>query len=133
MDMSLEGLMKVAIDSVYRASKYRQKVAAAPLTNSPHILGQTNLSVPLLHKKLFASTDLQYVSRRRTLAGDITGAYLVPNFTLYSPNALRRWEFSASLYNAFNRIYGDPASVAHEEDIIYQAGRTFRLKCTYHF
>lgn len=30
MDMSLEDLMKVEIDSVYGASKYRQKVAVAP-------------------------------------------------------------------------------------------------------
>jgi hypothetical protein len=40
---------------------------------------------------------------------------------------------SASVYNAFNRIYGDPASVAHLEDIILQNGRNFRLKFTNHF
>jgi outer membrane receptor for ferrienterochelin and colicins len=133
MDTSLEDLMKVEIDSVHGASKYRRKVAAAPLTNSPQVLGQANLSVPLLHKKLFASMDLQYVSRRRTLAGDFAGAHAVPNFTPHSPNALRRWEFSASIYNAFDKLYGDPASVAHLQDIIYQDGRNYRLKFTYHF
>jgi outer membrane receptor for ferrienterochelin and colicins len=107
--------------------------AEAPLTNSPHILSQANLSVPLFKKKLFASMDLQYVSRRRTLAGNFAGAYVLPNFTLYSPNALKRWEFSASVYNAFDGIYGDPASVAHTEDIIFQNGRNFRLKFAYHF
>ncbi len=113
--------------------EHAHDLAGVPVTNSPALLGQANLSVPLWHKKVFASGALQYVSKRRTLAGNSTGAYVVPNFTLYSPNALKHWEFSASLYNAFNQIYGDPASVAHFEDVIYQDGRTFRLKFTYHF
>jgi outer membrane cobalamin receptor len=104
-----------------------------PLTNSPRVLGQANLSVPLFRRKLFASTNLEYVSKRRTLAGDSAGAYLVPNFTLFSPGAHKRWEISASLYNAFDSIYGDPGSVEHVEDVILQDGRNFRLKLTYHF
>jgi iron complex outermembrane receptor protein len=106
---------------------------SAPLTNSPRSLCTANLSVPLLHKKLYASTDLQYVSKRLTWAGNYAGAYFVPNFTLSSQKALRKWEFSGSLYNAFDDVYGDPASVAHRQDIIYQDGRTFRLKFVYHF
>ena len=102
-----------------------------PLTNSPRWLGQANLSVPFAHRKLFASVDLQYVSQRRTLAGGIAGSYVVPNFTLFSRRA--RWELSASIYNAFNEVYGDPASVAHQQDVIPQNGRNFRLKFTYHF
>jgi iron complex outermembrane receptor protein len=106
--------------------------ASGPLVNSPHVLGQGNLSLPLFHGKLFASMDLQYMSKRRTEAGDYAGAYALPNFTLYS-KAVKRWEISASMYNAYNDIYGDPASVAHVENIIFQDGRTFRLKFTYHF
>jgi len=104
-----------------------------PLTNSPHVLAQANLSVPLFGKKVYASMDAQYVSKRRTEAGDYAGAYWLPNFTLYSKKVLKGWEVSASLYNAFNRFYGDPASVAHPEDIIFQNGRNFRLKVTYRF
>jgi outer membrane receptor protein involved in Fe transport len=104
-----------------------------PLTNSPHVLAQGNLSVPLFGKKVYASMDAQYVSKRRTEAGDYAGSYWLPNFTLYSKKVLRGWEASASLYNALNRIYGDPASVAHPEDIIFQNGRNFRLKVTYCF
>jgi len=111
----------------------RDLAMAGPLINSPHVLGQVNLSVPLLHKKMFASMNLQGVSRRKTEAGRYAGAYALPNFTLYSPEALKHWEFSASLFNAFNEIYGDPASVAHLQDIIYQDGRTFRLKFVYYF
>jgi len=107
--------------------------APGPLINSPHVLGQANLSVPLCGKKVYASLNVQYVSRRRTEAGDYAGAYALPNFTLYSKKVLKGWEASASLYNAFNRIYGDPASVAHQEDVIFQNGRNFRLKFTYRF
>jgi len=102
-----------------------------PLSNSPRWLCQANLSVPLAHRKLFASVDLQYVSPRRTQAGGIAGSYVVPNFTLMSRRA--RWDLSASIYNAFNDRYGDPASIAHQEDVIQQNGRNFRLKFTYHF
>jgi len=104
-----------------------------PLINSPHVLAQANLSVPLFGKKVYASLDAQYVSKRKTEAGDYAGSYWLPNFTLYSKKALKGWEASASVYNALNRIYGDPASVAHPEDIIFQNGRNFRLKLTYRF
>jgi outer membrane receptor for ferrienterochelin and colicins len=104
-----------------------------PVTNSPHQLGQFNLSVPLFKRKLFASTALDYVGRRRTLAGSYAGAYVVPDFSLFSKNALKSWEISASLYNAFSQRYADPASVGNVQETILQDGRNFRLKFTYHF
>jgi iron complex outermembrane receptor protein len=111
----------------------KQLEAPGPLINSPHVLAQANLSVPLFRKKVYASMNAQYVSKRRTEAGDYAGSYWLPNFTLYSKKVLKGWEMSASVYNAFNRIYGDPASMAQLEDIILQNGRNFRLKFTYHF
>jgi iron complex outermembrane receptor protein len=104
-----------------------------PLVNSPHVLAQANLSVPLFGKKVYASMDAQYVSKRRTEAGDYAGSYWLPNFTLYGKKVLKGWEMSASVYNAFNEVYGDPASIAHVEDIILQNGRNFRVKFIYHF
>ena len=104
-----------------------------PLTNSPHELAQAHLSVPLFRRQLFASMNLQYVSKRRTLAGNYAGAYVVPNLTLFSQKALRGWEVSASIYNIFDDRYGDPGSEEHRQDIIYQDGRTFRVKVGYHF
>ncbi|PYV24037.1 MAG: hypothetical protein DMG24_12555 [Acidobacteria bacterium] len=96
-------------------------------------MGQANLSVPLIKQKLFASMNLQYVSSRRTLEGNYTGAYVVPNFTLFSRNVLKGWEFSASLYNAFDQAYGDPGAEEHRQDIIFQDGRSFRIKLGYRF
>jgi len=111
----------------------RDLADSAPPTNSPRVIGQASFSVPLFKRTLFASMDLQYVSKRGALDGEPAGAYVLPNFTLFSPMALKGWELSASVYNAFNQIYADPASVAHVEDLLFQNGRNFSLKLTYHF
>jgi len=110
----------------------RQLGSFALLTNSPHVLGQTNVSVPFFKRKLFASMNLDYVSRRRTNAGNYTGAYVVPDFTVFS-RATRHWDLAASMYNAFGHRYGDPGTIGDPEDIIYQDGLTYRLKFAYHF
>jgi iron complex outermembrane receptor protein len=104
----------------------------ARLTNSPNFLCQANLSVPLFHKKLYASTNIEYVSKRSTLNGRFAGAHFVPNFTLFTRGVLQGWEVSASVYNAFDSIYVDPGSVEHVENAIPQDGRNFRLTLTYH-
>ena len=89
--------------------------------------------MPLIKQKLFASMDLQYVSKRVTLAGQYSTAYAVPNFTLFSRNILARWQISASLYNAFNQKFADPAGNGLAEDAIFQDGRTYRIKVGYRF
>ena len=106
---------------------------AAALSNVPKHLAGLKLSVPLLQKKLFASAEVDYVSRRRTLAGHFVPAYFLPNFTLFSQNVKQRWNFSASLYDGFNSMYGDPGGPEHRQDILWQNGRTFRVKAVYSF
>ena len=103
------------------------------ITNSPKHLAQASLSVPLIKQKVFASMDLQYVSKRATLKGQYAGAYAVPNFTLSNRNVLTRWEISASLYNAFNQKYADPTGRGLAEDAIFQDGRTYRIRVGYRF
>lgn len=104
-----------------------------PVVNSPKHLGHASLSVPLIRQKLFASMNLQYLSKRRTLGDNFAGAYAVPNITLFSRNVLKGWEISASLYNVFDKKYGDPGSNAHVQDILFQDGRNFRIKVGYRF
>ena len=88
--------------------------------------------MPLFRRQLFASTDINFVSRRSTLQGNFAQAYAVPNFTLFS-KAIKHWEVSMSLYNAFNQRFGDPAGPDNPEDIIMQDGRNFRVRFAYHF
>jgi iron complex outermembrane receptor protein len=103
------------------------------VTNSPKHLIQASLSVPVVQRKVFASMDLQYVSRRATLTGTYSGAYVVPNFTLFRRSGSDKWELSASLYNAFNQRYSDPVGNGLAENEIIQDGRTFRIKVGYRF
>jgi iron complex outermembrane receptor protein len=58
---------------------------------------------------------------------------VVPNLTLFTGNVLKGWELSASLYNAFNEQYSDPAGDGLAENVILQDGRTFRVKIGYRF
>jgi outer membrane receptor for ferrienterochelin and colicins len=102
--------------------------AQVPVTNSPKHLIQAGISVPVVRQKVFASMNLQYLSRRETLAGQYSAAYAVPNFTFFSRNVLKGWEVSASIYNPFNEKYADPSGDGLSEDVISQDGRNFRIK-----
>jgi iron complex outermembrane receptor protein len=103
------------------------------LTNSPGHLAKFNLVVPLLKEKIFAGGGVQYMSKRKTLAGEYSDGFFVANLTLFSNNLLKGLEFSASLYNLFDKKYGDPGSTEHLQDILQRDGRHFRLKLTYSF
>jgi len=107
--------------------------AQVPVTNSPKHLIQAGISVPLVKQKVFASMDLQYLSKRATLAGQYSGAYAVTNFTLFTRNIFKGCEVSAGLYNVFNQDYADPGGNGLAEDTIPQDGRNFRIKVGYQF
>jgi outer membrane receptor for ferrienterochelin and colicins len=117
----------------YSFQDVRSPSTPRPLTNSPKHLVQASLSVPLFKQKVFASMDLQYVGKRATLTSQYAAAYVVPNFTLFSRNILKGWELSASFYSAFNQKYGDPGGNGLAEDVIFQDGRSFRIKVGYKF
>jgi outer membrane receptor for ferrienterochelin and colicins len=103
------------------------------IMDSPRVLSQASFSIPLFQSRLFASMNLQYVSRSRTFTGRYADAYVLPNFTLFNRNTFRGWELSASVYNFTDEQYVNPASFIHAQDLISQRGRDFRLKFTYHF
>ena len=101
-----------------------------------------NTSAPLLKDKIFAGLELQYTSSRHTVFTDLSGStvsaadapgFALVNFTLYSRNLIKNLEASASVYNLLDTSYFDPASRAHQQNVIRQDGRTFRLKLTYKF
>ena len=92
-----------------------------------------NLIAPLVREQLFAGVELQYTSKRKTLAGSYAGGFYVTNLTFFSQNLLKGLEISGSVYNLFNKKYGDPGGEEHVQDILQQDGRTFRIKVTYLF
>ncbi|MDP2751693.1 MAG: TonB-dependent receptor [Rhodocyclaceae bacterium] len=75
------------------------------------------------------------VSERRTNLGT-TGGYAVANLTLTRPVIQQGLEFSASLYNLFDRRYADPVGEDNldlNRNTFPTDGRTFRLKITSRF
>lgn len=120
----------------YTFQQVTNQLTGQVLSNSPRHMGKFKLSAPLVSHKLFASLDLQYVSRRRTLAAlpsQDAQAYWLPNFTLFAPKLTRDLDLSFSLYNLFNKKYGHPGGEEHRQNVIVQDGRTWRMKLTYRF
>ncbi len=105
------------------------------LTNSPRHLVKVNLIVPMIQEKLFAGVEEQYTSRRRTANDNFAADFFVTNITLFGQNLVKGLELSASIYNLFDKKYGDPGAgmPQHLQDIIQQDGRGYRVKLTYRF
>jgi len=135
LDIAMSRSLKLGLEGTisYSFQDATYGSAGPTVTNSPKHLVQATLSVPVIKRKIFASSDVQYVSKRATLAGPNVAAYVAPNFTLYTRNVLNRWEISASLYNGFNRRYADPSGNGLVENSILQDGRTVRIKVGYRF
>lgn len=117
-----------------RASQSWQKAEDAEtgrrLPNSPISLTKLNLSLPFWQRKATAGLEAQYVGRRLTQTASVPGIWLA-NVNLYSEKILNKTLLSLSMFNVFNRRYGDPASVEHVQETIPQVGRTLLLKLTY--
>lgn len=117
----------------YSYQDARNDITDEILTNSPRHLAKANVIIPILPQRLFAGVEGQYTGRRRTLNNGFAGDFIVTNLTLFGQHLVKGLEFSATLYNIFNKRYGDPGSEEHRQDVIEQDGRAFRLKLTYKF
>lgn len=103
------------------------------LTNSPKHLGRLNLIAPLWNSKFFAGIETHYTASARTLGGQHAKAHYVTNLTLYSTDLLDGLEVSASVYNLFDKEYGHPGSLEHEQDILYMDGTSYGIQIAYRF
>jgi outer membrane receptor for ferrienterochelin and colicins len=117
----------------YTYTEARDTFTDKILENSPRHLGRANLVVPVWSDKIFAGAELQMMSSRKTPRGNRIGEVWLANFTLYCLQLGSNVEFSASLYNAFNRKYDDPLSTDYVQDVVPQDGRNFRVKLTCRF
>jgi iron complex outermembrane receptor protein len=126
----------------YVLQQAEDQEAGLTLTNSPRHQAKVNLNIPLVKQKLFAGAEVQYTSTRKTLLRKDTGGFTVTNLTLFSQNLVSGLDLSASVYNLFDKSYGDPVAgelqIDPEQpelglDTVAQDGRTFRVKLTYRF
>jgi iron complex outermembrane receptor protein len=143
MELALEGNWNNGIRSRLSYSLQQTEDGSKQnLPDSPEHLVKMNVSVPVYKQKIFASLEFQYTSSRRTLFTTSTGetmngvdasGFETVNFTIFSHDLVKNLEFSGSVYNLFDARYGDPSSRFHQQDIIEQDGRSFRVKLTYRF
>ncbi|MEY2465642.1 MAG: iron complex outerrane recepter protein [Verrucomicrobiota bacterium] len=143
VELALEGSWKNGIRTraSYTYQETENRETNRRLTDSPNHLGKFNVSAPVFKDKIFASLEFQYTSSRHTMQttslGEVPGedaaGFGIVNFTLFSQNLVKNLEFSGSIYNLLDRNYGDPATRFHQQDIIRQDGRSFRVKLTYRF
>ncbi|MBI3895897.1 MAG: TonB-dependent receptor [Acidobacteria bacterium] len=103
------------------------------LHNAPAHLVNANLLIPFLSKRLTAGLDFHYAGSRRTVAGNEAPGFVVTNMMLSSSRFFGGFELSGSIYNLFDKQYGYLGGDEHREEVIYQDGRTARLKLTYTF
>jgi iron complex outermembrane receptor protein len=117
-----------------RASYSTQRAVdggGAWLVNSPRHLAKLAAAAPF-GGGWRAGGELQYTSKRRTLAGEAPG-FTVANLTLALQMPARGPELSVSLYNAFDKRYSDPAGPEHAEDRIAQDGRALLARLRLRF
>ena len=126
----------------YVLQRAEDKETGLTLENSPRYQAKVNLNIPLIKQKLFAGAEVQYTSTRKTLLRNDSGGFTTTNLTLFSQNLVPGLDLSASVYNLFDKNYGDPVAgelqIDPEQpelglDTVAQDGRTFRVKLTYRF
>jgi iron complex outermembrane receptor protein len=117
------GIQGVASYGRQRASDRNTRL---PLTNSPGHLAKLRVSVPGPTPRSFVSTEVQYISSRRTLAARTVAPVTIANLTVIAPVG-RSFELFAGMRNVFNQRGYDPGSEEHVQDAIQQNGRTVRL------
>jgi len=117
----------------YTLQRAEDRQTGEPLTNSPAHLGKLNLVVPVVRDAVGAGIEEQYMSRRRSVSGAYAGSFFLTNITLFSNTIRNHLSLSASVYNLFDKQYGDPVSADLVQDVLQQDGRSYRLKLTYAF
>ncbi|NTW59326.1 MAG: TonB-dependent receptor [Nitrospirae bacterium] len=117
----------------YTIQRTKDQLTGDPLTNSPAQMGKLVLNVPLMKDKIFLGVEEQYVDRRKTDAGVYAPAFAITNLTLFSQNLVPRLDASVSVYNLFDKEYGDPVTLDFLQPTIRQDGRSYRFKLTYAF
>ncbi|WEF35109.1 TonB-dependent receptor plug domain-containing protein [Pseudoduganella chitinolytica] len=108
--------------------------AGAWLVSSPRHLAKLAAAVPLPGLPARLGNELHCSSARRTEHA-LAGGYCVANLTLTAlPGAFGRGVgVAVSVYNLFDRRYGDPAGPAFVQEALARPGRTLALRLDYDF
>jgi iron complex outermembrane receptor protein len=134
-ELELDGKWESGLEARMSCVVQRTKDQATgdPLSNSPEDLATVALTIPLLPDRIFAGIDERFTGRRKTVTGEYVPGFFITNLTLFSQNIVRSLDASVSVYNVFDKEYGDPVTLDFAQKTIQQDGRSYRVKLTYAF
>ena len=119
----------------YTIQRTKDEATGDPLTNSPAQMAKAGVLIPFLSQKAMVGVEEQYMDRRRTDGGNMASGFYLTNLTVFARALVPRLDASVSVYNLFDKEYGDPVSLLdlNPLDTVQQDGRSFRVKLTYAF
>jgi outer membrane receptor protein involved in Fe transport len=109
----------------------RDGESGQPLVNSPRSLVKLHLTGPLPLVGLRVGIEGHHVGRRRTVSGETVPPYSIANLHLQWAPAGSRWTAQATLHNAFDRRYADPAGPEHRQSVLARDGRRWTLQTSF--
>jgi len=98
------------------------------LVNSPTCIAKWRAAMPLAHNKLWAAAAMQYLSPRRTVAGDIVPTEWLTDLTFTTRKLHPDFDFQFGVRNLLNRAYYDPAGTGLPEQMLREDGRSIFVK-----
>jgi iron complex outermembrane receptor protein len=112
----------------FSALRAEDRETGTRIENSPKYLGNLGVSVPLFADRVFASSELQVVSGRKTLGGDeLSTSYNTNLVLIYKPF---KWlDATFGIYNLFDENQRVPAALEHTNngtDNLPLRGRAYR-------
>ena len=135
VEMELEGKWFAHLNGriSYSIQHAEDGSTGARLSNSPEHLAKLNLLSPLFSGKAFVGVEARFTGNRLSLAGERVGSDVVTNLTVGSRKLIGGLSASASIFNVFDRKYGDVASPEFRQTVILQDGRGFWVRLGYVF
>jgi iron complex outermembrane receptor protein len=110
--------------------KKREVVAWPP--NSPELAGKLRLALPVDHGRFTLSGALQYLSSRRTFAGEMLPRVYLADFTVTSSRLHPEFDVQFGIRNLFDQSAWDPASPGQGLDRLLRDGRSAFVKLIWH-
>ena len=129
LEVELTGSIANTVDlrAAYAYQRVTDRLSDAELANSPRHLFRLGAAAPLAATGLTVSGDLRAVGDRwRDPTRQVPG-YLLANLSLVR-SRVARLDWGVTVFNLFNRSYGDPGGDEHLETSIPQDGRAVRLR-----
>lgn len=98
------------------------------MVNSPGCIAKWRAAAPLAHNKLWAAAAMQYLSPRRTVAGDIVPTVWLTDLTFTTRKLFPDFDFQFGVRNLLNRAYYDPSGAGLPEQMLREDGRSLFVK-----